>query len=337
VCKKFFIGFLLVLLSHGMYAQFGGQSSYGFLNLPSNARLAALGGVNVSLANKDVNFLFSNPALAGDSLSGFASAGYQFFVADIGQASFAYAPSFKKIGTLSFGVQHMSYGEITGYDATGLETGSFKSGETALVISKSHTVSNFTVGVNIKPVFSNIAGFRSTVLLFDIGGTFIHPKKDLTVGMVFKNAGFVLSEYSETSKAKVPFDVQLGATFKPDHMPIRFSLTAYNLATHGDPYDNPNDADDNVSSVKKLLSYVNLGSEILIHRNVNLLIAYNFLRQRELKTLNSGGSGFSLGAVLKIRTFDFILSRSSYSVGNGAYAFTLSTNIDKMVFKKRTI
>jgi hypothetical protein len=337
VLKNYIIGFFILFLSGGVFAQLGGQSSYQFLNVPTNARLAGLGGVNVSLANKDVNFLFSNPALSGDSLSGMASAGHLFYVADIGQSAFAYAHSFKRIGTISFGVQHMGYGEITGHDATGLETGSFKSGETAIVISKSHKVSNFTIGANLKPAFSNIAGFRSSALLFDIGGTFSHPKKDLTVGMAFKNLGFVLSEYSGTSNSRVPFDLQVGATFKPEHMPLRFSLTAYNIATRGDAYDNPSDKDDDLNTFKKVMNHVNIGSEVLIHRNLNILIAYNFLRQQELKTINTGGSGFSFGAILKIKAFDLAFSRSSYSVGNGAYAFTLNSNIQKMVLKKKVI
>lgn len=320
-----------------MLAQYGGQTSYQFLDVPTNARLAGLGGVNVSLANRDVNFLFSNPALSGDSLAGMASAGYQFYVADIGQATFAFAHKFKKIGTVSFGIQHMSYGEITGLDASGVEMGSFKSSETALVISKSHRISNFTVGVNLKPVFSNVAGFRSTVMLFDLGGTFTHPTKNLTVGMAIKNIGFVLQEYSETSSSRVPFDVQVGGTFKPEHMPLRFSLTAYNFASRGEAYDNPTDDDDDLSSFKKIMNHINVGSEILIHRNVNILIGYNFLRQQELKTLNTGGSGISFGASLKIKSFDLTFSRSSYSVGNGAYAFTVSSNIQKMIFKKSVI
>jgi hypothetical protein len=329
--------FLLCTLSYRGFSQVGGQSSFEFLNVSSNARLSGLGGVNVSLADRDVNFFFSNPALVSDSLAGYASAGYQFYVADIGQAAFAYAHDFDKIGTLSFGVQHISYGELTGYDASGLEIGSFKSSETALVISKSHQVNNFRVGANFKTVFSSIAGFRSSALLLDIGGTFIHPTKNLTVGLVFKNLGFVLSEYSETSDTNVPFDVQVGATFKPEHMPLRFSLTAFNIATSGKAYDNPDDPDDNSSSFDKLLSHINIGTEILFHRNVNLLLAYNFLRQQELKTASSGGSGFCIGAAIKIRTFDIILSRNSYSVGNGAYSFTLSTNIQNMIFKKRSI
>lgn len=334
--RIFFICFLGILLSLQGLAQSGGRKSFEFLNVPTHARLAALGGVNVSLADKDINFLFSNPSLISDTLAGFASAGYTFFVADIGQSAFSYSHKFNTIGTLSFGVQHMNYGEIKGFDASGLEIGSFKSGETALVISKSHQVSNFRVGANLKTVFSNIAGFRSTALMMDVGGTFIHPTKDLKVGLVFKNIGVVVSEYSDTSESKVPFDVQAGVSFKPEHMPIRLSLTTYHLV-RGEVYDNPTDDEDNVSSFNKLFQHVNVGAEILLHRNVNILLGYNALKQHELKTLNTGGNGFTIGAALKIKAFDVVLSRSSYSIGNAAYAFTLAVNIRNVIFKKRTI
>lgn len=231
----------------------------------------------------------------------------------------------------------MSYGEITGFDASGFELGSFDSGETALFISKSHQVSNFRVGVNLKTVFSNIAGFRSSAVMVDLGGTFIHPTQDLTIGLAFKNLGFVISEYSETSDTQVPFDVQVGATFKPEHMPLRFSITAYNLAQPGNVYDNPDDENDDAGSLDKLMRHITMGAEILFHRNVNVLVGYNFLRQQELKTETSGGTGFTIGASVKIKTIDIVFSRSSYSVGNAAYAFTISTDIDNMIFRKRTL
>lgn len=335
--KKYQIGLWLVFLFQQGFAQLGGQRSFEFLNVPTNARLAGLGGVNASLSDRDINFLFSNPALVSDSLAGFASAGYQFYVADIGQASFAYAHDFERVGTIAFGIQHIGYGEVTGYDASGMETGSFKSNETALVISKSHQVSSFRIGVNLKTVFSSIAGFRSTAMMLDIGGTFIHPSKNLTVGLVFKNLGIVFSEYSGSSNTSVPFDVQLGLTFKPEHMPVRFSLTAYNLASSGTLYDNPADDEDDPGSLDKLLRHINIGTEILLHRNVNVLLSYNFLRQQELKTQNSSGSGFSAGIAMNIKAFDIVISRSSYSVGNAAYAFTVAADIQRMIFKKRSL
>jgi hypothetical protein len=326
-----------MFLSYQGFAQLGGQRSFEFLNVPGNARLMGLGGVNVSLNEKDVNFFLGNPALVGDSLAGTASASYQFYLADIGQATFAYTHQFKSIGTLSFGVQHMGYGEITGYDDTGSAIGSFESGETALVISKSQQIGSFKIGANLKTVFSSMAGYHSSAMMLDIGGTFVHPNKQLTIGLVIKNFGFVLSEYSETSSTHVPFDVQVGVTFKPEHMPLRFSLTGYNLAAAGDAYDNPADDQDDPSSFDKFLQHINLGAEILLHRNVNILLAYNFLRGQELKTINSGGSGLSFGAAINIKGLDLVFSRSSYSVGQGAYAVTLAANIQNMIFKKRKI
>lgn len=334
--RKVYLIIFGIIIAGKCLAQFGGRNSYEFLNVPTNARLAGLGGVNVSLANRDVNFFFNNPALVTDSLAGYASAGYTFYVADIGQASFAYSHKFDRIGTVSFGVQHLGYGEIQGYDATGVEIGSFKSGETALVMSKSHTVSAFTLGVNLKGVFSSIAGFRSNALLFDIGGTFRHPKKDLTVGLAIKNIGFVLSEYSETSNTNIPFDVQAGITFKPQHMPLRFSLTAYNLAHPGKAFNDPNDTEDDSGSMSKVMQHINFGAEVLLHKNVNILLGYNVLKQKELKTDNQGG-GITFGAALKIKAFDIAISRSGYSVSNAAYSFTVATNLNKMIFKKKTL
>src|SRR6187399_144179 len=111
-----------------------GRQSFQFLQIPNNARLSALGGVNVSLSDQDINFFYSNPALVGDTLNRWGSLGYQFYVADIGQATFSYGHKFKRVGMLSMGIQHLSYGSIKGYDATGMESGEFKSGETALYV-----------------------------------------------------------------------------------------------------------------------------------------------------------------------------------------------------------
>ena len=121
-------------------AQIGGSKTFDFLHLPAHARLAALGGVNISLADKDINFFHNNPALAGDTLDGFASAGYQFYVADVGNALFSYARKFDNAGLFMAGVQHTNYGAIKGYDERGEETGVFNSGETAIVIGKANQI-----------------------------------------------------------------------------------------------------------------------------------------------------------------------------------------------------
>lgn len=331
--RAYYSCFLFVLSSLTVYSQQGGRHAYDFLNVANTARLGALGGVNVSLHDQDLNFFMSNPALAGDTLAGWASANYLFYIADIGQASFAYAHRFKKIGVLNFGIQHMNYGDIMGYDDTGIELGTFRSSETAWVIGKNYQQGNFRFGSNLKFVFSNIAGFRSQALMIDLGGIFTHPDNRFTAGVVIRNVGFRISDYSSTANSKLPLDVRFGTTFKPEHMPIRFSLTAYNLVRPGEAFDDPAD-DEDVSSVNKILRHVTLGAELLFHKNVNVLLGYNFARKQELQIpAGGGGAGFSFGLAANIKTVQVVLSRTGYTAGNAGYAFTISSSLNSLFFK----
>ena len=110
------------------------RKSFEFLQVPTAARAAGPGTINVSLADRDIHLRQFNPALAGDTLAGAAAVRYQFYVAGISHTSIAYAHHFKWTGVLTFGVQHLDYGTITSYDAIGAELCEFKMGETALAV-----------------------------------------------------------------------------------------------------------------------------------------------------------------------------------------------------------
>jgi hypothetical protein len=325
--------FFSVCCMQGM-AQPGGKNSFEFLNLPASARMAALGGINVSLTDRDVNFYQNNPSLNGDTLSGVASAGYQFYVADIGHVAFAYANKFKKVGTVTMGVQHMNYGTINGYDATGNATTDFRAAETVVAFSKSHQVGNYRVGATLKGVFSGIAGYNANALAVDFGGLFKHPRQQLTVGMAVRNLGVVLGDYTGRKQSKLPFDVTVGATFKPQHMPLRFSVTAFNLAKTNLLYRNLAAGDKPGSSVQQVFTHLNVGGEVLVHKNVHVLIGYNYLNHQALKLTNAGGgAGLSFGFSATVKNYDFVFSRMAYVAGKAAYSFTLSGNINKL-FKR---
>lgn len=312
----------------------GGRHTFDFLQLSAHARLSALGGVNVSLADKDVNFFHNNPALAGDTLNGFASAGYQFYVGDVGNALFSYAHDLGKFGQILTGIQHTRYGTIRGFDETGVETLEFSSGETAILVGRTHSIGNFRLGVSIKGVFSNIAGYRASAFMVGLGGLFLHPDQDLTFGLTLKNMGIVLSEYTQTSSGTVPFDVQAGVTMKPQYMPLRFSLTGYQLLRSRLLSDDALTG-EKPSALEKMFSHLNVGAEILLHRNVNVMVGYNYLLHQALQTGNSGsGAGFSYGFSLLVKPVEFVFSRSGYTAGNAGYSFTLSANTNQILKKK---
>jgi hypothetical protein len=305
------------------------RTSFSFLNVAPTARVSGLGGVNVSLADRDVNLFFSNPALVGDSLQGYGSLNYQFFVADIGNAAFSYLPRLPKLGTVAIGIQHFSYGTIKGFDPAGTPTGDFSASETAIVISKSHQINHFRLGASLKGAFSSLAGFRSSALMLDLGGVFIHPERDLHVGLAVKNLGLVLSDYSGTSESALPLDVQIGATFRPMHMPLRFSLTAYRLIqSKAVNYDQA--LQTQPSTLQKIFRHFNFGAELLLHRNVNILFGYNYGVHQELKIPQGGGAGLSVGFSARVKSVEFIFSRSTFVAGAAGYALTLSMDAKKM-------
>jgi hypothetical protein len=323
--------FLCSVVTVGL-SQTAGRENFAFLHVPAHARLAALGGVNVSLADKDINFFHNNPALAGDTLSGFASAGYQFYAGDVGNALFSYGHDFEKLGQILVGLQHTDYGTLQGYDESGMETLAFSSAETAILVGRSHQLESIRLAATVKAVFSTLAGYRASALLMDIGGIFQHPHQDLTVGLAIKNIGVVLSHYSSTGSGTLPFDVQAGVTIKPEYMPVRFSLTAYQLAKTGLLYDGNAYGDDKPSTLQKVFSHLNMGVEILFHKNVNVLVGYNYLLHRALlMETGSAGAGVSFGFSLFVKPVEFVFSRNAYTVGNAGYSFTLSTNVNQLL------
>src|SRR5690606_11563478 len=156
-----------------------------------------------------------------------------------------------------------------------------------------------------------------------------------TIGLIVKNIGVVLSEYSVASETTLPFDVQAGVTFRPEHMPVRFSLTVHDLVDVDDAYYDPVESEP--GTLDKVLRHVNFGVELLLHQHFSILAGYNFRRHKELKLEETGGAaGLTVGFSVRIKQFEFTLRRSSYIVGTAAYNITLAADINRML-KRRQI
>jgi hypothetical protein len=89
-------------------------------------------------------------------------------------------------------------------------------------------------------------------------------------------------------------------------------------------------------ALKRVFSHLNLGAEILFHRNVNMLIGYNYLLHQALKMeAASTGAGVSFGFSIFVKPVEFIFSRNAYTVGNAGYSFTLTTNMDQLLKRRK--
>lgn len=348
--KHFFarqlLGFGLLTAGAGLQPlaaqQLGGRTVFPFLDLPPGAQQAALGGMAPAARTDDPTLLFANPAALNESMDNRLAISYVGYIGDIRQSTAAYAFNTAHAGRFGLGLTYVNYGDIENLDPAGNSLGTFSVNEFALSLGDSYTKGKFTVGGAAKLAVSSIAGSRSLGLAADAGALYKHPTQDFTVGLVVRNAGFQLSPYPGTSRGPLPLDVELGAAVKPEHMPLRFSLTAHHLQRWDIEYFDPNlrgplDADGNETVPKRsfgdnLARHFTVGAELLLGQSFHLRAGYNQLIRRELRLDNTSGSaGLSFGVLLKISQFQLDYTHATLQAAGSSNYFTLS----KTLFKKQ--
>ncbi|MBD2768234.1 type IX secretion system protein PorQ [Hymenobacter sp. BT664] len=325
--------------------QLGGRTVFPFLDLPPSAQLAALGGMSVSARTDDPTMLYGNPALLNAEMDGRLALSYVAYVGDIKQSTAAYVFNTEKAGRFGVGITYLNYGQFESYDPAGNSLGTFGVNEYTVGVSDSYSKGRFTFGATTKLAVSSIAGSRSLAGVADAGIVYKHPTQDFTAGLAVKNAGYQFSPYPGTERGPLPLDVQLGATIKPEHMPVRLSLTAHHLQQWDIQYLDPNQrGQPDARGVEKkptksfgdnLARHLTASAALILGKNLNLRVGYNHLQRRELRLDNtSGGAGLSFGIMLKISTFQVDYTHATLqAAGSGEY-FTLSRNLDSL-FKKK--
>ncbi|WP_303310521.1 type IX secretion system protein PorQ [Hymenobacter sp. BT730] len=335
---------LLCLPGFGAQAQVGGQHAFEFLTLPGSAKLAGLGGVNVSSRDADATMLQGNPALLNEEMDGRASLAYTDYLADIRQSTAAYVLNSTRLGRLGLGLTYLNYGKFEQFDAAGNSLGEFSVNEYALGITKAVTTGHFTLGGTAKLAVSGIAGNHSVGTVLDAGGLFKHPTTDFTVAVAVKNLGYQLRPYAGSDREPLPLDVQLGASIKPEHMPMRFSLTAHHLQQFDIVYldstqrgklgENNEEIKPKKSVGDQIARHFVVGGELLLSKNFQVRLGYNHLRRRELRLdTRSGGAGLSFGVTFRLSQFQLDYTRAYYHVSGASNYFTLARNLNS-IFKK---
>ena len=326
----------LISASFNSSAQIGGQRVFEFLNVPNNARLSALGGTNLTSGWDDLTQFTSNPAFISNEWEQKASISYLNYFADIDNTSISYANKLKTLGTVAFNLSYFNYGAFDSYDEQGGFLGEASAKDYALSVGYAMQFGVFSAGMTSKIVVSDLAGFQASGLLFDLGGTFKHPEKDMTIGLSIKNLGFLFNDFDPSTQSQLPLDVQLGFSYKPEFMPFCFSLTTKNTLRddliYFDAQSNPlgNVAEPGFS--EEIFRRLVFGTELLISSNFHLRFGYNHLLRQELKLENAtGGAGLSFGFMFKVKRFEFAYSRALYHVDGGGNNFQLLIDMSELI------
>lgn len=338
---KYLFLFISLLYYFSGFSQTGGSHTYDFLNLTNSARVAALGGNNISLNDGDLNLSFHNPALLTPEMDKNLVLNYVLYYAQINYGYASYAFDKKNAGTFAVGMHYINYGKFDAADPTGTITGKFDAAEYALNLIYSHPIdSSFRWGLNIKPIYSKFESYNSLGIALDGGITYTSSDRLTTVAAVIRNLGSQLKSYAGTYE-QLPFEILLGVSRKLQYAPFRFSITAQNLQRYKLIYDKNEDIDNeltmnikNQSKFDKLidntLRHIIFGVEFLPSKSFYLAFAYNYKRRKEMALMEYPGSvGFSYGLGIHLKLFSISYGRAVYHTSGGSNHFSFLINFSQ--------
>ncbi len=357
---RFFIRFSMFFLSLVLFAApaslpaqvTGGESVYAFLDLPASARMAALRGNLLSVADGDVVLAEANPALLRSVEKGALSFSHAFLPAGIQTGYFAYAHRFEKAGlNAHLGLRYIAYGSFQGRDETGAATEMFKAKETALIVGASRQLyERLSLGVNVKVVSSAFEQYNSWGLLGDLGFFYSDTSRNLHLGLVFRQFGRQLTTYADL-RERPPYDLRLAVSKRLKYLPFRLTVMYHDLQDWNILYDDPTRKEDQLllfdESVPQedkgfawfdnLARHFTLSGEFLLGKreSLRLRLGYDHQLQREMKVRTYRSlAGFSLGFGLQVKRFRIDYGYAFQHLAGGYHYFTLSTGLRQFGHKK---
>jgi hypothetical protein len=341
-----FVNLLLVLHVH---AQVGGNSGYNFLKLSNSARNTAMGGNTFAIQDNDINLALINPSLINESMNNNLSFSFVDYFSDINYGYALYSRTFKKFGSFTGGAQYLNYGKFIEADETGQNIGNFTAADYCMNIGWGKSLdSAFSVGANLKGIYSQLERYNSYGVAVDVAGTYNNPAKNFTASLLFSNIGRQIKPYTDGNYERLPFEIQIGMSKKLKYVPFRLSVAATHLEKFDltyesevnstpavDPLTNePSNPEKVFDFADKVMRHFVLGGELIISKNLNLRLGYNYQRRKEMRIESKGSTvGFSWGFGIRVSHFHLSFARAKYHLYGSPNNITLTTNLSNF-YKK---
>jgi hypothetical protein len=276
---------------------------------------------------------------------------YVNYFAGINYGYTAYAKDFKQLGVFAAGLHYINYGKFVKADPSGKITGEFKAFELALNIFWARPVfdSLFTVGVNFKPIYSQLETYSSFGLALDAGINYQTMDKLFSASLAFKNAGSQIKPYSQGNYEPLPFDLQIGLSRKLEHAPFRFSFMYHhlqhwdltynlngNLSYTSVPAQNASQTDNQYSFFDNFFRHTIIGMEFLPSKNFFIMLGYNHQRRKELMVPTRPFLvGYSWGFYLRISKVRLSFGQAIYHLAGASNHFSISFNLADFYSSKK--
>jgi len=310
------IKLILLLITGAITARAQDNSSYDFLKVDPSARSSALAGA-FETTTDDPNIIFYNPAGLSTMTKKKVSAGFWKYLLGINFGAISYVQKYKNIGWFGAGAKYFNYGTFDYTDENGVTSGTFGASDLMLSLGYSNYLYDIVnYGVNVKYIYSKIAGYNSSAFAVDFGLMYVIPSDQIQLGLSVNNLGSQINSYIDT-KEKLPLDIRIGASKKLEHLPLRLSFSLSNLNQSRDKF------------IQRFKSF-SLGGELSFSENVAVRIGYDNQKRQDLKLGTSLGiAGFSAGIGIKfLNRYQFDYALNSFGKVGSMHRFNLGYSFE---------
>jgi hypothetical protein len=336
---------LSLLFAEIFFAQMGGGNSFQNLNLPYNARTAALGNDFISVKDQDLNLGIQNPSLYNKLMDKKFSYNHVIMASGINYGMLNYARA-NDTTAYAIHLRYLNYGKMDRLDEAGTNLGKFNAGDFILGAGYAKLINPYSsIGTNVNVIYSQLDSYYSIGLSVDFAANYQFKKSATFITVVAKNIGYQFKPYIKGSRDVLPIEAQAAISHKLKHAPFRISLLAHHLnkfdLTYNDPSLKPEidpltgdtTAIKRAGLTEKIFRHFTYQIEVILGKNLHLRSAFDYHRRQELKVAERPGiAGFSFGIGMYFKRFSLDYGLIAYSAAGYANFISINLNLDK--FKK---
>lgn len=316
-----------------------GSTAYNYLNITSASRIYGLGGINITAVEDELSVTDQNPALLGPEMDNQILLDYMHYMGESNFAGVRYARAAGERAAWSAGIRYFGYGKMTATDEFGNINGSFSPSDINFNGSFSYDITDrLRGGITLKMLYSSYEAYSAFAVATDLGINYYDPDHDVSLSAVVANLGGQLKRFNEAYD-RLPVDLRLGIAKVFPGLPIRFSITAWNLTKWHLPYYETGDGTSDTQFVKKdkfmsnLFRHLVFGVDFIPNDRFYIALGYNYKTRTDMSTYaRSFVSGFSLGAGLNLRRFNIGLALAQPHSGATTMMLNLNLNLNDILY-----
>ena len=289
------------------------QAAFEFLKIPMSSKSSSLGGNVVSLKDSDPTLAYSNPALLDNIEQRSVGLNFMNYIANTKIAGVQYSVPYDQLSSYAVSINYVDYGTMNKTEADGTTTGTFSAKDMNIGCTYSYQLGDkLSGGVTGRIIYSKYGTYSSVAACVDLGLLYSIAEKNINIGIAARNIGGQIKPFSDQFE-DLPFNVAAGISWKPEHAPIRLTVTMDNLTKWEET---------------KFAEHISFGTDFNLTEQLYLAAGCNLRNRTELSGEGRKGlCGVYIGSGLNLNKIALGISYGQYQVSTSSLLINFAYNL----------